>query len=252
MVVFLLALMLMMLASRTEAIKVFGYGINITVWLDQKDILALGERAAKQIEDENKVVKDSTLQKRVDEVAKAAGADRKHPVKILESSEVNAFCTFDSRIYVNTGLLKLVTDDELFFVLAHESVHGIFQDPENHFKERLRFQLALKRAGVVTEGGLEKLTAALITGIAEGAYSRKQERNADRFGCLYLFTAKKNVSAATSVMEKFLKLRGGKKPHGLSRYFLTHPPEEKRIAQFQKWGAEWAAEESKLSPQIPK
>ncbi|KKQ18333.1 MAG: Heat shock protein HtpX, partial [Berkelbacteria bacterium GW2011_GWA1_36_9] len=150
-------------------------------------------------------------------------ADRKYPVKILESSEVNAFCTFDSRIYVNTGLLKIATNDELFFVLAHEASHGNYGDPEESFKERLKMAIGLSNAGV----NAEKLIPKLILGVTEGSYSRDKERRADNDAVEGLFNARRNPEAAITLLQKLDKLHSGHQ--GLGRYFANHPPAKRRI-----------------------
>lgn len=242
----LLMCVLLLIPLKTYAkITIHRQGIFVTVMMGPKDIQEVGEKAAAHIEKENKVVKDTLLQKRVDAAAKTVGASFKHPVKILASEQVNAFCTFDSRIYVNTGLLKIVSDDELCFVLAHEVAHAVNNDPEEAFKDQLKAQIALSGAEV------EGVVPNLLLKIGEASYSRDKERRADSEAVKNLFMARRDPKAAITLLEKLAKLHPG--PQGLGRYFVSHPPAKSRIELVQKVAAEKQSEQIKrLSPPAAK
>lgn len=217
----LLGVLLLSPQSASAKITIYRQGVFVTVFMDEDDIRELGEKAAQRIETENKVVKNPLWQKRVDEAASAAGADYNHPVKILNSREVNAFCTFDGRIYVTTALLKFVTDDELCFTLAHEAAHALNRDPEQTFQDYLKTQIALATADI------EEEIPKLLVGLGQAAYSRDKERRADNDAVKKMFQSRRNPQAAVTLLQKLDKLHPG--PQGLSRYFASHPPAKKRI-----------------------
>ncbi len=241
--VMLMATLLFIPLASLAKISISGQGINVIVTMGPEDVRELGERAAKQIEAETKVQNDAVLQKRVDAAAKTVGASYKHPVKILDLPEVNGFCTFDGRIYVTTGLLKMVSDDELCFVLAHETAHSVNNDPENYFKDQIKAQIAFANAGV--EGAVPNI----LLKIGEMSYSRDQERRADQEGVSDLISAQIDPQSAVTLLEKLGKLHAG--PTGLSRYFASHPSAKKRIALVKAEIERIQKEQEERASQLP-
>lgn len=64
------------------------------------------------------------VQRVADKLGSAAGV--KCQVRIINSSEINAFATAGGYIYINTGLLDFVeSQDELAVVMAHELAHSL-------------------------------------------------------------------------------------------------------------------------------
>jgi len=108
---------------------------------------------------------------------------------VLETSEFNASMAPNGMLLVNTGLLlRVETEAELTFVLAHEFGHYF----ENHILERYAAsQNAARGAAMSTALAFTGVGALVALGLQLGAvaelmsFSRDQEREADIFAANY-------------------------------------------------------------------
>ena len=67
---------------------------------------------------------------------------RDHRVYAIDNKEWNAFAMGNYSIYVFTGLMKDMDDDELAIVLGHEMVHATHEHTRRQFKKQMWIQLA--------------------------------------------------------------------------------------------------------------
>ena len=102
--------------------------------------------------------------------------------KVYQSNEVNAFASGDGSVRVYTGLMDAMNDDEVFAVVGHELGHLINKDVRDAYRNA--YLIVAARYGIAA---VNTTAGALSTGflgdlgqqLAQNAYSRKQETQAD-------------------------------------------------------------------------
>ena len=159
--------------------------------------------------------------------------------------EPNAFALPGGKVGLNTGLLRVATDqDQLAAVLGHEIGHVMYR----HAGERVS-QQQLAQAGVALAGAyagrrasgdnVNTLMAALGAGVQVGVllpFSRKHESEADRAGQRLMAQAGFDPRAAVTLWQNMQQATGsdGRPPEVLS----THPDPAGRITQLERHVAE--------------
>lgn len=164
--------------------------------------------------------------------------------KVYQTNEVNAFACADGSVRVYTGLMDMMTDDELLGVVGHEIGHVALKHSKKQMKQAilasaLRDGIASTGtvAAVISDTGLGEIGEALM-----GAqYSQKQEFQADEFGYNFLKSSGRNPWAMAMAFEKLQSLSGGTTTGGkaatgssVSQLFSTHPPTSDRIEKVSK------------------
>ena len=173
---------------------------------------------------------------------------------LFDDKTPNAFALPGGKVGVNTGILPITKNDAgLATVVSHEIAHVTAR----HGAERASH-------GAVTQIGGAILSVALAAGgysgaaadLAQGAYgavsqvgvllpySRLQELEADRIGLLYMARAGYDPREAIAFWQRFRAYSSGK--GGAKLEFLsTHPLDENRIAELQKYLPQALAEYQK-------
>lgn len=156
---------------------------------------------------------------------------------VIEDPNINAFAHVGGFIYVHTGLLKQIRDDEeLRFVIGHEIAHCDLRHCVQSMTAIVRSQQTLGEFG----GGLAALA---YRGIAVG-YSEQKEFAADEHS--YRQIRKAGHSHARAVLGLQMLLRYDQQPDGTGRqkglgdhvaeHFRTHPPVRERIRRLERLG----------------
>jgi Zn-dependent protease with chaperone function len=226
------------------AITVSEHGVSIS----PKEWKKIGENAAEKVEEKYGVLEDPQQQARVDKLAEETEASFGHPIKILNTDEVNAFCLPDDWIYVTKGLAKLATDSELRFALRHEKSHAKNGDPEEKIGQNLQIQAMFAKQGYE---GIQRVLASVFWDIFDSSFSRDKERRADAEAVLEMIEDREDPEGAISLLEKFIVLRKEKgigQPGGLGKYLASHPPEEQRIELVREQIGKAKAEGFSLGP----
>ena len=137
-------------------------------------------------------------------------------------------------VFVFSGLLRGMDDDEVAIILGHELVHATHEHSRRQYKRSMWTQLGL--AGVLAAAGSRDGNACdnnrggsvlLQTGAVIGAlafqnkYSRGHEDQADRVGLRYAYEAGYDVSKAPELWRRFAKKYGGQ-PQALNFFFGSH------------------------------
>lgn len=117
----------------------------------------------------------------------------------IEDDELNAFTIPGCSIYVFTGLIdKLKNDDQLAAVLAHEIGHCAARHSVKKFQAALGYDLIGRIVLSQIEGGAQQvasLSSNAIISIIFSSYSRKDEYEADRLAVKYTHLAGYNPRA---------------------------------------------------------
>lgn len=156
-------------------------------------------------------------------------------VKIIKDDEtLNAFATPGGHIYVYTGLIKYLENEDHFAgVLAHEIAHADKRHSVKQLQRDYGISLLLSIALGNDPGALQQI-AAQLTGTLTGLkFSRDAESEADKASVAYL--AGTNYYACDGAAGFFLKLEQDAQQGGAPPEFLsTHPASDNRIQNIQE------------------
>ena len=148
--------------------------------------------------------------------------------KVYLTSQVNANAAPDGSVRVFSGLMDLMTDDELRFVIGHEIGHVAL----GHSKSRLRtaYAAAAARQAIGIYGqGASILSAGVLGDIAEkfvnAQYSQSNELEADAYGMRLLTDNGYSPQAAMSALGKL---------QGSGGFFSTHPSSRERVEKIRQ------------------
>jgi len=160
-------------------------------------------------------------------------------VYVVDNEEWNAMAAPNGAIFVFSGLLDALDDDELAIILGHELVHATHEHSRKEFKKAMFVQLLA--AGVIgaAEGidsdGKRMLvqTAALFGAMAwQNGYGRSQEDQADRVGLRYAFQAGYDVSKAPALWERFAD-KYGRESKVANFFFSDHSASQARAVRMR-------------------
>lgn len=235
------------LYCRAEEQTVPVTGRTQKVAMSEEDQAKLGADAYGEMlsQDANSIVRsgpEAEMVQRVGELIAAVADDPgfEWEFTLVHSAEKNAWCLPGGKVAVYTGILEITQDEDgLAAVMAHEIAHAIAQ----HGAERM-FQQQLTQIGLTavstTLGGLSpQAQGAVMALFGAGAqfgvllpFSRDMESEADHIGLIYMARAGYNPEAAIGLWERMAADREGPE---VPEYTSTHPSDETRIRDLQKW-----------------
>jgi len=209
-----------------------------------------GNEASRIVEEQIGLVDDAGLAEYIDRLGQrlAAHSPRTritYSFQVADMPEANAFALPGGHIYVSRGLLALVnTEDQLAAVLGHEIAHvaarhSVRKQTASAPLAPLRIAAALGgAAAAIVSPGLGQVVAGigqLPAQFALAAYSREQEREADRIGQQLASEAGFDPIALSTfndilVREAALREDGAQR----SAFLLSHPPGPERSLAAQK------------------
>jgi putative metalloprotease len=152
--------------------------------------------------------------------------------KCYMTKEVNAFAMADGTIRLYSGLMDMMTDDELRYVVGHEMGHV----KNGHTKKRMQTALAASAAqkGVAASGTraatlADSQAGDLIVQVVRAQHSQGNEREADDYAMQFMSRRKYDRKACVTALEKLVKMSGG----GAS-WLSTHPSPAERAERMRK------------------
>lgn len=161
-------------------------------------------------------------------------------IYVVDNKEWNAMAMANYSIYVFSGLIADMDDDELAIVVGHELAHAT----QEHSRKQSSKSMASGIAGSVAAIGSEMINNDLLKSAAQGAtalgvttfgnaYSRTYEDQADRVGLRYVYEAGYDVSKAPNLWRRF----AAKYPEGSkfeNFFFGNHSLSTARAAALEK------------------
>lgn len=147
-----------------------------------------------------------------------------YEVKIIkDDATLNAFATPGGHIYVYTGLIKkLDNEDQLAGVLGHEIAHA----DRRHTSKQLEKQYGLSVLLSILLGENKNQLVEIGAGLATLKFSRDAETEADFYSVEYLADTEYTCDGASEFFKKMqAEGQGGNTPVFLS----THPADADRI-----------------------
>lgn len=199
--------------------------------LSDADVKSISDQGCKEMDSENKIASASSKYgKRLAKISKALGNNINGvPVnyKVYLTSDVNAWAMANGCVRVYSGLMDLMTDNEVEGVLGHELGHVAL----GHSRKAMQTAyatVAARDAIAATSGVAAQLSNTQLGDIAEGAinsaFSRSQESDADDFS--YDLLRKRGISTQ-GLVGSFDKLASLDAGHSKS-LFDSHPPSAER------------------------
>jgi Zn-dependent protease with chaperone function len=161
-------------------------------------------------------------------------------VYVIENKEWNAFAMGNYSIYVFTGLLDDMDDDEVAIVLGHELVHATHEHSRKQFKRDMWIQLGMLGALGATST-LDSDTQQALAGLAvlagasalKNGYGRGMEDQADRVGLRYAYEAGYDITKGPRLWNRFAKKYGeGNKV--ATFFFSDHSQSAARATKLEK------------------
>ena len=161
-------------------------------------------------------------------------------IYVIENKEWNAFAMGNYSLYVFTGLLDDMDDDEVAIVLGHELVHATHEHSRKQFKRDMWIQLGL--LGVLgatstiddnTKQAIVGLIATAGASALQNGYGRGMEDQADRVGLRYAYEAGYDITKGPRLWNRFAKKYGeGNKI--ASFFFANHSQSAARATKLEK------------------
>ncbi len=186
--------------------------------------------------------------KRIAAVAKLENAQWEFVV--FDDPDPNAFCLPGGKVGVHTGILPIAkTEAGLATVIGHEVAHASLHHGAERVSEAMAMQLGGQLVGAAASAAEPRWQSAIALAYGAGAkvgrelpHSRAQELEADRVGMRYMARAGYNPEEALRFWERFAQYASKAGSSSVPGFLRTHPVDDVRIKELQKWLPEAQAE----------
>ena len=169
----------------------------------------------------------------------------KYHFYVIQEEVYNAFATPAGHIFVYTGLLEAMDEEEeLAGILGHEIAHvyarHISQKIERSKKVGLATLAGIAAGVLLGVGGAGEAANAVTMGsVAAGqsaqlAYSREDEIQADQFGLKFITEAGYSAGGLLKILKK-IRSKQWFGSEQIPTYLMTHPAVEDRITYIDSW-----------------
>lgn len=198
---------------------------------------SIGRQTIAKLDAQN-VIDNGAYARRIEKVMKGANNIEGLPIniKVYRSSEINAFACPDGSIRVFSGLMDVMTDDELTAIIGHECGHIVHQDTKAAMRNAYLSQavtdvLAASNStvGALADGVLGQLAQQFVA----SKFSQKQEFNADAYGYKFATDNGCDEYSMYNSLNKLLKVSGSSQSSLVAKLFASHPDTEERAARMK-------------------
>lgn len=205
--------------------------------------VALGQRAAQQVEAQVGLDTTPELNARLQQVAAqlvpvCGRNDLRYSFKVLNSDEFNAMAIPGGYIYATRGLVRSLQDGPLAFVMGHELVHitrrHSIRQMENDQLRRLGIMAVLLGLGQGRVSQQSAQIAGLVDQMISSRYSQADEDEADRLGTEMMARAGIDPAFALSGLQALARQSGGGMPQFVNAILGSHPLPRERIQAAQR------------------
>lgn len=176
--------------------------------------------------------------------------DFKWEFNLVKDDAVNAFAMPGGKVVVFTGILPVAQDETgLAVVMAHEVSHALADHGAQRISAAQLQQLGAV-AGTVALSGKSQQTQQIFAqaygiGTTVGVmlpFSRRHEAEADRIGLTLMAIAGYDPEVAPELWRRMQAQSNGQAP---PEFLSTHPSNQSRINNLEKWAPEAKAEARK-------
>ncbi len=216
----------------TNVVMMTGAAVDAVnaITLSDEQVEQIAARAAVASDEKNKIAPASSpyaqrLEKLVKNYRTYDGDQFNY--KVYLTDQVNAFAMADGTIRVYSGLMDLMDDEELMFVIGHEMGHVVHEHSRK--KVVLAYASSALRKGLASQqGDIGDIAASAIGGFVEqlthAQFSQYEERQADIYGYRFLRDQGYNTDGAVRSLNKLAELARN------HTFLSSHPDPEKRAA----------------------
>ncbi|MEI1090663.1 M48 family metallopeptidase [Pseudomonas aeruginosa] len=199
--------------------------------LSDAEVRQVADQACAESDQQNRIAPaNSKYGQRLDKIAKALGDQIDGvPVnyKVYLTEEVNAWAMANGCIRVYSGLMELMSDNEIEGVLGHEMGHVALGHTRKAAQTAYAAAAVRGAAGASKSGALAALSGSQLGELTESLinaqFSQSQESDADDFSYELLKQRGVNTQGLVIAFEKLAKLGGGD-----SSMFDSHPGSQAR------------------------
>ena len=167
--------------------------------------------------------------------------------KVYKTDEINAFACGDGSIRVYSGLMDVMTDEEVVAILGHELGHVTHQDTKKALKTA--YLASAARDVVGSAGSYGALIANLLGDLGEALvsaqFSQAQEYKADEFGFQFAIDRGYSSHSMENALNKLLSLSESREESIVAHMFASHPQTEKRVAKMKAAAEQYESKSSK-------
>jgi Zn-dependent protease with chaperone function len=161
-------------------------------------------------------------------------------VYVIDNREWNAFAMGNYSIYVFSGLMDDLDDDELAMVLGHELAHATHEHTRKQFKKAMWIQLAALGLTVATteiDDDTARVVAQLLVAFGttawQNGYGRSLEDQADRVGLRYAYEAGYDITKGPRLWQRFAT-KYGEPGKAVNFFFGNHSLASQRAVNLEK------------------
>lgn len=203
------------------------------VTLSDREVRQLAESSAEYIDREHTIAPPGNtyaqrLQRLVEDLQTRDDATFDYGVYL--DDKVNAFAMADGTIRVYSGLMDMMHDDELRFVIGHEMGHVV----KDHIRKKMQLAYAASaiRKGVASQNSVAgDLARSQLGGFAQillGAqFSQLEEKMADDYGLQFLKAEGHDPGNAVAALDKLASLS---RDH---TFLSSHPEPDQRAERIR-------------------
>jgi putative metalloprotease len=201
------------------------------------DVRAQARRMAEQMDGKAPIApEDSAHARRLAALTTSCREDQGLELnyKVYMTPDVNAFALADGSIRFYSGLMDMMTDDEIRYVVGHEIGHVQC----GHSRKRMQVAMssgALRQAAAAAGGKAGMLAQSelgdLFVKVVRAQLSQANENEADDYAMQFLSRRRHDRRAAVTALEKLDHLSGG---HGGVQWLSTHPAPRDRAERMRR------------------
>ena len=144
--------------------------------------------------------------------------------KVYKKDEINAFASGDGSIRVYSGLMDVMSDNELMAIIGHEIGHVVHKDTKRAMKQAYLNSALVDAIG--SAGNIGAVSSALMGNLAESyfnsQFSQKQEFAADEYGFEFSVNNGFSPYSMSDALNKLVSLNQST-PSKLQQMFSSHP-----------------------------
>lgn len=202
--------------------------------LDDDEVKRLAKEIAKQSDAEHSVAPaDNPYAQRLHRIV---GSNDDYDgyafnYKVYLSPMINAFAMADGTIRIYSGLMDMLDDRELLFVIGHEMGHVV----KKHIQKKIMLAYAgsavrkaiaaqYNQAGEIARSTIGAFTENLLN----AQFSQQEERDADDYGVMYMIKYGYDRRPAISTLTKLATLDND------HSFLSSHPAPEDRARRLSK------------------
>ena len=203
------------------------------VTLSDKEVLKIAVRSARQSDAQHVLAAPGSPY--TQRLQRLVGRDFREGTQVFNvgvyvSPEVNAFAMADGTIRLYSGLMDLLDDGELQFVVGHEMGHVTKEHIRK--KTQLAYAASAVRKGIASQSGATgDVAGSVLGGLAESLlnaqFSQLEEKEADDSGLAFLKRNGLHAGAAVSALRKIARLGKG------HSFLSSHPDPDLRAERLQ-------------------